>query len=123
MTFFLDINIPVSFADFLKKQGHTVIIGAESGFHGKSDWEICEFAAKNRSIIVTHDLDFGELLAVSGASKPSVVIFRVQPLTREVMTDTFLQALKAAADELDRGAIVVIEKNKYRLRRLPIRKD
>lgn len=122
MTFFIDINIPASFADFLKKQGHEVILGAESGFHGKTDWEICEFAAKNDSIIITHDLDFGELLAVSGASKPSVIIFRVQPLTKQMIEETFQQTMVASEHDLIRGAIVVIEKNKYRLRRLPIRK-
>ncbi len=68
MTFFLDINIPASFAVFLKKFGHSVIVGAKSGFNEKPDWEICEYARESKSIIVTHDLDFGELLAVSGAA-------------------------------------------------------
>ena len=123
MTFFLDINIPLSFADFIEEKRHKAIIGAKTGFHGKSDWEICEFAAENHSIIVTHDLDFGELLAVSGVSKPSVIIFRVQPLTPQTLEDTFWQAFRATSDELDRGAVVVIEKNNYRIRRLPIRKN
>ena len=123
MTFFLDINIPRSFADFIEKKGHKAIIGAKAGFHGKSDWEICQFAAENNCIIVTHDLGYGELLAVSGASKPSVIIFRVQPLTPQTLEDTFWHAFRAASNELTRGAVVVIEKNKYRLRRLPIRKN
>jgi predicted nuclease of predicted toxin-antitoxin system len=122
MTFFLDINILASFAVFLEKFGHSVTIGVKSGFNGKSDWEVCEYARENKSIIVTHDLDFGELLAVSGTAGPSVIIFRLQPLTKEIMEDTFLRILQLTAAELNRGAIIVIEKDKFRLRRLPIGK-
>ncbi|MDZ7720396.1 MAG: DUF5615 family PIN-like protein [Balneolaceae bacterium] len=122
MTFFLDINIPLSFANFLEGEGHKTIIGAKSGFHGSTDWEICEHAIKNKSVIVTHDLDFGELLAVSGSSKPSVIIFRIQPLTVENIKESFSQIIKETKNELNEGAIVVIEKSSYRLRKLPIRK-
>jgi len=48
MTFFLDINIPASFAAFLENQGHSVTIGAEAGFNGKSDWEIRIYAWENK---------------------------------------------------------------------------
>lgn len=122
MTFFLDINIPASFVDFLEKLGHAVTIGAEAGFNGKSDWEICRYALENNSVVLTHDLDFGELLAVSGVAGPSVIIFRLQPLTKSIMEDNFLQVLRLAESELNRGAIIIIEKNKFRLRRLPIGK-
>ncbi|MGV8133593.1 MAG: DUF5615 family PIN-like protein [Mangrovibacterium sp.] len=122
MTFFLDINIPASFAVFLKKFGHSVIVGAKSGFNEKPDWEICEYARESKSIIVTHDLDFGELLAVSGAAGPSVIIFRIQPLTKEIMEDSFLRILQQTQTELNSGAIIVSEKNTFRLRRLPISK-
>ncbi len=123
MDFFLDSNIPRSFAIFLKGLNHFVVTGAESGFNGKSDWEICEYALENKRIIVTHDLDFGELLAVSGSSGPSVIIFRIQPLTKDVMEKTCRQILSHTQEELKRGAIIMIEKDKFRLRRLPITKS
>ena len=40
------------------------------------DERIVDIALKNNDVIITHDLDFGRILAFSNHSHPSVIIFR-----------------------------------------------
>lgn len=44
------------------------------------DGEILAKARAEGRILLTHDLDFGELLATSGGSLPSAIIFRLKDM-------------------------------------------
>ncbi|BAZ50709.1 hypothetical protein NIES4103_33260 [Nostoc sp. NIES-4103] len=48
------------------------------GDPGEKDSVIMEWARSNEYIVFTHDLDFGSLLAATGADSPSVILFRTQ---------------------------------------------
>jgi predicted nuclease of predicted toxin-antitoxin system len=67
------------------------------------------------------DTDFGELLATSNASLPSVVLFRRLGRTADEQAAVLLLNLGDIADDLEAGAIAVITNNQIRLRRLPLR--
>lgn len=47
------------------------------GLARAKDMEIMEYAANNDMVVVTADLDFGEILAYTKRNRPSVIIFRV----------------------------------------------
>jgi predicted nuclease of predicted toxin-antitoxin system len=85
-----------------------------------SDLVILKKAREHEEIIVTHDLDYGNLLAFSGEMKPSVIIFRV----RNTHADSLFTKIIAAWDEIERplleGAIVTFEDAALRIRKLPI---
>jgi len=49
----------------------------DEGLHRLPDGEVLDKTLRENRILLTHDLDFGELLAASGGSLPSEVIFRV----------------------------------------------
>jgi len=88
-----------------------------------SDQSILEVAREHDEIIITHDLDYGQLLAFSGDTKPSVVIFR----TDRSHSDDMLSSIQNLNDEvkasLEAGAIVIVEDSGLRLRRLPVTKN
>ena len=78
MKFLLDENIPPSLATLLKNAGHEARHMVEIGYTSTPDFKISAFAAQSGEIILTHDTDFGTILALSGDNKPSVILFRLQ---------------------------------------------
>lgn len=70
--------------------------------------------------IVTHDLDFGHLLAFSGEDSPSVVIFRPQDSKPPALFAQMQQAWGDIEKPLEEGAIVVLEAGAVRIRSLPV---
>jgi hypothetical protein len=68
----------------------------------------------------THDLDFGALLAVRGASRPSVIQVRTQDVLPSAIGDPVVHAIQAVQAQLEDGALVTIEPTRARIRILPI---
>ena len=54
----------------------------EGGLHRLPDSAILEKARNEERILLTHDLDFGELVA---ARLPSVVVFRLRSMQPEML--------------------------------------
>lgn len=71
-------------------------------------------------VFVTHDLDFGALLAASHAEGPSVIQFRTQDVLSDKFVDAILSTLKRLESEILSGALVVIDERRSRVRVLPI---
>ena len=72
--------------------------------------------------MLTHDLDFGVLLSMTQKVGPSVIQVRTQDVTPEAIGSLVLAALKKHWEELDRGALLSIQRQTSRVRVLPIRK-
>jgi len=69
----IDANVSPRVATGLRAEGHDAIHGADIGWLTASDEAIMTHAASSGNVIVSADTDFRELLAVSGATRPSVV--------------------------------------------------
>jgi predicted nuclease of predicted toxin-antitoxin system len=77
-------------------------------------------ALKNEYIIFTHDLDFGTALALTKAEKPSVIQVRTQNVTIAHLTTIVIPTIKTYADLLEKGALIVMDEDKNRIRILPL---
>ncbi|HYM73624.1 MAG TPA: DUF5615 family PIN-like protein [Stellaceae bacterium] len=71
MRFLLDMNLPPAIADRLRAEGHDAVHALEAGHGNLSDRDIFAHAAENQRIIVTFDLDFGEIAGGPGDPKPA----------------------------------------------------
>ncbi len=71
-------------------------------------------------MILTHDLDFGTILAVSQASAPSVIQIRTQNLLSLDFDTLLIKVLKQFANELKNGALITVEPNRAKVKILPI---
>lgn len=80
------------------------------------------WAAANGFVLLTHDLDFGAILAFSGANIPSVVQIRTQDLRPEVLAGRVVSMLAQLAEALADGALVTIEPARERVRILPLQR-
>lgn len=120
MRFLLNMNVPRELGRRLAAEGHNCLHVGDISMAQATDLAIIEKARSSREVILTHDLDYGHLLAFSGESIPSVVIFRL----RDTHPDNLLARIMDTWHEIEKplleGAIVVMEDAALRIRRLPI---
>ena len=123
MRFLADMGVDQRIVDWLRTQGHDAIHLREQGLHRAADADIFAKAIAEDRIVLTFDLDFGEILALAGAVVVSVVLFRLYN-TRTPFVQKRLEAVLAAdATALEKGAIIVVEDGRHRVRDLPIVPD
>jgi predicted nuclease of predicted toxin-antitoxin system len=77
-------------------------------------------ARENDCVVLTHDLDFGDILAATGGTKPSVVQIRSSGMDVAHLGALVAKALAHCAEELDAGALVTIDASRARIRLLPL---
>ena len=120
MKFLADMGISPRTVAKLKREGFDAVHLVEERLEKLEDREILIKARDEGRIVLTVDLDFGYLLAVSGAILPSVVIFRLGNESREVVEEYLDEVLSRCHKELKAGAIVSVKDDGFRVRRLPI---
>ena len=106
--------------EWLRQNGHDVVHLREQGLQRLPDDAITAKARAETRIVLTMDLDFGYLLAVSGASAPSIVIFRLDDERPPAVNERLDATLARCGSELENGAIVSVSESSIRVRRLPI---
>ena len=104
----------------LAPAGHGWRHVADLGMARASDASILAEAKSRGECVLTHDLDYGKLLAFSGDASPSVVIFRLRRTDAELLRRRITEEWGEIEDSLNSGAIVVMEELAIRIRRLPI---
>jgi len=107
----------------LEKRGRVCRHMGDIGMSRAKDVEIVAEAKKTGEVIMTHDLDYGHLLAFSGESAPSVIMLRLRDLrTNEIMSR--LDAVwKDIESPLMDGAIISLPDKSLRIRTLPIESE
>jgi len=108
MKFLADRGISPRVVTALRKQGHDAVHLQEQNLGRLLDGAILAKARAEGRILLTHDLDFGELLAASGGILPSVIIFRLKDMRAEIARAGHIQEVA------DRPASFCVQ------RRLPV---
>ena len=108
-------------AEGLRKAGYDAVHVRALGMQKAEDEEIFAWCAAEGRAVVSADTDFGTLLALRKAIGPSVVLFRGRsPRRPDEQVRLLLMNLPDVREDLKAGAVVVIEKHRIRVRRLPI---
>jgi predicted nuclease of predicted toxin-antitoxin system len=114
------MGISMSTVNWLRTQGYDVLHLSEEGLQRAADKEILEKAGTEERVVLTLDLGFGELLAVSGRILPSVVSFRLGDSSVDVVTQRLKDVLAECQEHLEEGAIISVTETVIRVRSLPI---
>lgn len=119
MRFLIDNALPPSLAQELSKTGHDALHVRDIGMAAASDQAIFEHALREERVVLSADTDFGTLLAIWNASKPSVVIFRQSDKRQKALLMLLMTNLVRIQEALEEGSIVVFDDRRIRIRKLP----
>jgi predicted nuclease of predicted toxin-antitoxin system len=120
MKLLLDQGTPRSTAALLREAGIDAVHAGEAGLATAADSEVLNVARADGRTVVTLDADFHALLALSGATAPSVVRIRIEGLKAEAVARLVSAVLARWRDDLERGAVVTVQASRQRMRRLPL---
>ena len=108
-------------AQWLLSQGHDAIHATNVDLARAPDTEIMARAKHDDRIVVTADLDYPRILALSTADRPAVILFRGGDWS-ESESVARLRVLLAIVPENElTSSLVVVEKARIRRRMLPLR--
>ncbi len=72
-------------------------------------------------ILLTHDLDFGAILAAKEAKSPSVIQLRFQDIASERSKHHVLDVIARFRNELEMGVLISVDEDRARVRILLLR--
>jgi predicted nuclease of predicted toxin-antitoxin system len=119
MRFLADAGVSPKTVDFLKQLGHDAVHVRTLGLARAADAELVARARTESSVVVTFDLDFGDILALGVLDKPSVIICRLADERADSVNRHLATVLAERLSELESGALILVEDARYRVRRLP----
>jgi predicted nuclease of predicted toxin-antitoxin system len=120
MKLLLDQGLPRSAAGLLRNAGFDAVHTGEIGLARAEDAVILDEARSSGRVVVTLDADFHTLMALSGATSPSVIRIRIESLRAEDVARLVQEVLSLCTDQLEAGALVSVQQGRLRLRRLPL---
>jgi predicted nuclease of predicted toxin-antitoxin system len=120
MKLLLDQGLPRSAAVLLREEGNDAVHTGEIGLATATDDQILHRARNENRVVVTLDADFHALLALSGASSPSVIRIRIEGMRASALTTLLRDLVDDWNSELDAGVLLTVQPGRVRLRRLPL---
>jgi len=121
MRFLADMGVSLRVVEWLRSSGHDAIHLRDEGLQKLPNGEIFRKAIRERRIVLTFDLDFGEIVAANGGSNSvSVILFRLRNTRADFVVQRLKVVLQQSTEELARGAVVLVEDGRHRVRRMPI---
>jgi len=120
MKILADIHISPITVRFLQDLGHDAIRVNEILPSNSSDKTIVETAKKERRVIITQDLDFSEIISLTGKKAPSLISLRLSSSRIEYVNKRLEKVLPKIEYDTKKGSIIVVEDSRIRLRSLPV---
>ncbi len=120
MKLLVDMNLSPRWVSLAAEAGIEATHWSAVGAANAPDAEIMAFARANGYVVLTHDLDFSAILAVTQGGKPSVVQIRSDDISPDAIGKPVIDALRQLAAILDEGALLTIDPNRTRVRILPL---
>lgn len=120
MKFLVDMPLSPELATWLVRLGHDAVHAGDIGLHRASDVRVLKRARMEQRVVVTADLDYTRLLALSQADGPGLILFRAGNYSERETMERLKLALEVVPSKELLTSIVIIEKRRIRRRRLPI---
>jgi len=120
MRWLLDQGLPRSAATILSASCEDAVHVGDIGMAEAPDTSILRHALTEDRILVTLDADFHSLLAMDGASKPSVIRIREEGLKGAELAALILGIGNQFKTELQGGCVMTFLGGKIRHRALPL---
>jgi predicted nuclease of predicted toxin-antitoxin system len=120
MRFLADVGLSPRIVEWLRTEGHDAIHLQEQHLERLADPAIFRKAIEEQRTLLTFDLDFAEIVALSQGGEASVVLFRLKNTRPAFVLSRLATVLAESGHLLRAGVIITLEDSRHRIRRLPI---
>lgn len=120
MKLLVDMNLSPRWLGLLAGAGVEAVHWSTVGAKNATDAQIMAYASAHDFVVLTHDLDFGAILAATQGDKPSVVQIRSDNVSPDAIGPQLLTALRQMQAELQEGALLTVDPSRTRMRVLPL---
>lgn len=114
------MGVDIRVAEWLRRQGHDAVHLRDEGLHRAPDDQVFAKALVEDRVVVTFDLDFGDLAVLVRDRPARVILFRLHNARTANVIARLSTVLADSGAALERGAVVVVEETRHRIRYLPI---
>ena len=121
MRILADVHIRPTTVRYLNSLGHEAIRSSDILPEEAPDQEIIERAAASDRVILTEDLDFTDIIAISGATQPSLITLRLTDASADNVNRILAYVLPGLEDLVAAGIIATVGDERVRIRALPVR--
>lgn len=113
----LDANLSPKTRKYLEKKfDFNVIDLITENKYGMTDEQVIKLAKKEKRIIITFDLDFGEIYYFNERGKVGTIVLRLENQTVESINKVLDKFFQKEAKNIDlERSLVVIDENKIRI--------
>ena len=118
-----DVHISPATVAALNSHGYDTVRTTDLLPANAADAEILELARSQSRVVLTQDLDFSMLVALSNSGRPSLITLRLSSAQPDGVTQRLLDILPSVETDLTTGAAVTISDDSVRVRQLPIRQS
>jgi predicted nuclease of predicted toxin-antitoxin system len=118
--FLVDMALSPELAAWLAGQGHDAVHASTIGMFRSPDTEIMARAKAEGRTVVTADLDYPQLLAMTRAVEPSVILFRDGNWSDRGVIERMRDVFAVLSEDDITQCIIVVERERLRRRRLPL---
>ncbi len=122
MKLLIDMNLSLRWVTMFEDAGVAAVHWSAIGDANAPDTEIMIYAATYGRIVLTSDLDFGTILAVTKKAGPSVIQLRAEDLRPEAAGPVVLAAAQQCRDEIEEGVLLTVDASRFRLTLLPLQR-
>ena len=117
-SFLIDECLSRSLADALIWRGYSVTLIQDTELRGEPDNKIFEYAKTNQSVLLTADLDFGNIYSFPLGSHSGIAIVNIpDEMSSDVINREVIKSLQYLAPSDFEGNLIIIEIGRVRIRR------
>ena len=114
------MHISPATVQHLIELGHDVVRVSAVMPNNAADREIVDWAVAHERAVLTQDLDFSDIVALSGAGRPSLITLRLSDSRVDNVNRVLSSVLFRLESQVSNGIAVTVEDSRVRIRRLPI---
>jgi predicted nuclease of predicted toxin-antitoxin system len=120
MRLLADMGVSMRVVEWLRTSGHEVVHLRDEGLQRLANGDIFQKAYAEGRVVITFDLDFGEIVAASAGQIVSVILLRLHNTHNDHVIQRLETVLNQSSGDLQSGAIIVVEEGRHRVRKLPV---
>lgn len=112
--------LPPALADWLSGDGFDAVHVSDLGMYRSADTDILALAKRENRIVITANLDFPRLLALSRDEAPALILFRGGDWSDTEIINQIKRVLAGVEEDKIANGVLTVDHKRIRWRKLPI---